>query len=238
MDIIYFESISSTNSALIEASKKSAKSWTIYWTTNQTQGRGYAGNVWEAKVNENLAFSLLINSDLDYVDLVGFNQWVSVVLCKYFLTLEEDVFVKWPNDIIIKNKKVCGVLIETYKSVNQLNIVVGVGVNVNQNDFHALPKAGSLFTQTERKFEIKEILSDLLTAFQNEFHFIEKKQWNLISEMYNSHLFRKGIESKFKIGEEEISGIIENVNENGDLEVKFQNGEIKTFKTKEIELIF
>src|SRR5690606_28697098 len=166
MEIHYYPSNPSTNTAALEMSKKGAKSWTVLWTTNQTQGRGYAGNNWLSKKGENLALSILIINDLNYNELVYFNQWVSNTVCEFLQGFSKEVYVKWPNDIIIGNKKVCGILIETHKSNNQLHIITGIGLNINQKEFENLNKAGSLATENQENYDIEEILAGLLTKLK------------------------------------------------------------------------
>ena len=238
MEILRYDSLSSTNAVLLEMSKKSAKSWTAIWTSDQTQGKGYAGNVWTSEKNQNIAVSLLIVNDLNYSELIYFNQWVCNCICELLGNYSNEVFVKWPNDIIIKNKKVCGVLIETYKSDNQMNIIIGIGLNVNQEDYSHLPKAGSIFTQTGKKLDLEEILSDLLTKLESSYDFIQNKDWNSIIETYNSNLFRKNKVSAFQSENQIFNGIIQEVNELGLLKVKLENNEFKEFKHKEIELLY
>ena len=238
MEILRYDSLSSTNAVLLEMSKKSAKSWTAIWTSDQTQGKGYAGNVWTSEKNKNIAVSLLIINNLNYSELIYFNEWVCNCICELLENYSNEVFVKWPNDIIIKNKKVCGVLIETYKSDNQMNIIIGIGLNVNQEDYSHLPKAGSIFTQTGKKLDLEEILSDLLTKLESSYDFIQNKNWNSIIETYNSNLFRKNKVSAFQSENQIFNGIIQEVNELGLLKVKLENNEFKEFKHKEIELLY
>ena len=238
MEILRYDSLSSTNAVLLEMSKKSAKSWTAIWTSDQTQGKGYAGNVWTSEKNKNIAVSLLIINNLNYSELIYFNEWVCNCICELLENYSNEVFVKWPNDIIIKNKKVCGVLIETYKSDNQMNIIIGIGLNVNQEDYSHLPKAGSIFTQTGNKLDLEEILSDLLTKLESSYDFIQNKDWNSIIETYNSNLFRKNKVSAFQSENQIFNGIIQEVNELGLLKVKLENNEFKEFKHKEIELLY
>lgn len=238
MEIHKFESIPSTNSALVEFSKKNAKSWTVFWTPNQTKGRGYNGNQWLINPNENLAVSILIKSELTYQDLIFFNQWVSNVVHEMISQYSPDVFVKWPNDIILKDKKICGILIETHKSGNELNIIVGLGININQTQFGNISKAGSLTSLLHQKFEIEEILSALLTKMKDSFHLIQNKNWSIIHSQYNKNLYRKGMIAKFKLKEEEWEGIIQGVDENGLLILQFENQNIQKFQHKEIELIY
>ncbi len=239
MEILRFESLPSTNSELSDLSKKNAKSWTVVWTSNQTSGKGYAGNIWQSEKDENLAVSVLIKSDLTYDELIYFNQWVCNVLANFLKEFSSDVAVKWPNDIILKNKKICGVLIETHKSDNQLNIITGIGLNVNQTNFEFLPKAGSLATQLDQKFDLEEILSGLLTKLERFYSLIENKEWEKILEDYNQNLFRKNQISNFKENNRQFEGIILEVDERGMLWIEdIHSHEIRCFQHKEIEMIY
>ncbi|MET3732105.1 biotin--[acetyl-CoA-carboxylase] ligase [Moheibacter stercoris] len=238
MEIHKFDTIPSTNSALMDFSKKNAKSWTVFWTSNQTNGRGYSGNHWESNQDQNLAVSVLIKTELTYQELIYFNQWISNVVRKVISSYVPSAFVKWPNDIIAETKKVSGILVETYKHENQMNIVVGVGINVNQTHFGELSKAGSLASITGKNYDIEEILSDFLTEMQASFVQIEQKQWEYIQNTYLTHLFRKDVPSEFLKNQEIFSGIIRGVDSSGLLLVELSNRELKTFQHKEVELIY
>ncbi len=239
MEIFRYQTLSSTNSELLDLSKKNAKSWTVVWTSHQTSGKGYAGNVWQSEKDENLAVSVLVCTKLEYAELVYFNQWVCNVLVGFLRGFSADVAVKWPNDIIMKNKKICGVLIETHKAGNELNIIVGIGLNVNQTNFQSLPKAGSLATQLDQKFDLEEILSGLLTNLENSYSQIDNKEWEIILAEYNLNLFRKNQLSTFIENNQAFDGVILNVDKQGLLWInKLDSEEIKSYQHKEIELIY
>lgn len=238
MEIYKFDTIPSTNSALMDFSKKDAKSWTVFWTSNQTKGRGYSGNHWESNKDQNLAVSVLVKIELTYQELIYFNQWISNVVRKVISSYVPSAFVKWPNDIIAEAKKVSGILVETYKHENQMNIVVGVGINVNQTHFGEISKAGSLASITGQNYAIEEILSEFLTEMQESFVQIEQKQWDTIQNSYLDNLFRKDMPSEFLIDNEILNGIIRGVDSNGHLLVEFDNSEVKSFQHKQIELIY
>lgn len=238
MEILKYKSVSSTNTILLDLSKKNAKSWTVVWTSEQTDGRGYTGNRWISEPDKNIAVSVLIKCELKYPELIYFNQWVCNVLYEVLTGYSDNVFVKWPNDIILKNKKVGGVLIETHKANNELNIVTGIGLNVNQINFKSFPNASSLAIQTAREYNLEEILADLLTKMEKTYDLIETKKWNQISEAYNAHLFRRNKISSFKKDETVFEGEILEVNEFGQLKVLLNEASIKVFNHKEIELIY
>ena len=237
MEIITFNSLPNTNDFLMELSKKDANSWTVIHALNQTEGKGYAGNEWKVEANENLTFSLLIKSNLDYKDLIALNEWVAYCI---YLTLTQytaGVAIKWPNDIIINSKKVCGVLIQNYKSNNCMNSVIGIGINVNQTDFNHFPKASSLANESDKTYDIVSILTDLLQIMQRNFHLILDQKFDEIHSNYNSLLFRKDQLSKFRIEDEIYFGEIKGTTNHGSLLVEI-DGEQKEFLHKQIELIF
>jgi BirA family biotin operon repressor/biotin-[acetyl-CoA-carboxylase] ligase len=238
MEIIYFESLPSTNTALLAMSKKHAKSWTAIWTSEQSGGRGYAGNKWQSENGKNIAVSLLIKSNLDYETIVFFNEMVCNAIRKYLSGFSDEIFVKWPNDIILKNKKICGILIETHKAENSLNLIVGIGLNVNQLRFENLPNAGSLASILHREFDLKEILSALLTEIQKDYRLLEQKEFDLIQNEYNRYLYKKGKIAAFEKNGLRFNGIIQSVNHLGQLEILNEKGEIEKFNHKELTLHF
>lgn len=238
MEIYHFESLPSTNSKLLELSKKNAKSWTVVSTFEQTAGKGYSGNQWTSEPNKNIAVSVLIKSELNYSELIYFNQWLCNTVAEYLKRFSNEVYVKWPNDIIIHNKKVCGILIETHRSESQLNIISGIGINVNQTNFKLLPKAGSLSTQSGQQFDLEEILSDLLTELVSSYRQIENREWENIFSNYNQNLFRLNQASEFMIKEEEFEAIIRGVDESGQLILENAAGELMKYPHKSIELIY
>ena len=237
MNIITFDTLPSTNDYLLDLSKKGANSWTVIHAYNQIKGKGYAGNVWQTNPNENLTFSLLIKSDLDYKDLIVLNQWVAGCIYKVLSSIHGKWFIKWPNDIILNDKKVCGVLIENYKSNKTMHTIIGIGININQTDFNHLPKASSLQKETDIQYDILAILADLIDGFKNEFNLIENKSFTLISDFYNKYLYKKNQLVNFRIEEKICEGKILYVASNGNLVVDFKGKEYE-FMHKQIELIF
>ncbi len=237
MDLIIFDTLPNTNEFLMEMSKKDANSWTVIYAKNQTKGKGYAGNEWKVIVGENLTFSFLLKTAYSFQELIYFNQWISNTICSFLKQFSANVKVKWPNDIILNNKKVCGILIENHRTNGVMNSVIGIGINVNQTDFNHLPKAISLNIATDKKYDIEEILTDLMRGFEKEFSILEQKRFDLIHETYLENLFKKDETSSFRLNNQSIDGIIRDVNEAGNLIVEIDEKR-KEFKHKEIELLF
>lgn len=237
MEIITFNSLPSTNNYLMELSKKDANSWTVIHAINQTNGKGYSGNVWETMPNLNLTFSFLLKSELNYKDLIHLNEWVAYCIFLQLSKYSTGVEIKWPNDIIINNKKNCGVLIENFRKDNQMNSVIGIGINVNQTDFNQFNKATSLAKETNKSYDILSVLNDLMNTFQENYFFIEEELFDEIHDLYNKHLFRRNVISKFIVEDKEVDGTIISCTKFGTLLVNIA-GEEKEFIHKQIEFIY
>ncbi|WP_313385350.1 biotin--[acetyl-CoA-carboxylase] ligase [Chishuiella sp.] len=237
MNLISFDSLPSTNEYLIDLSKKDANSWTVIHTKNQTKGKGYAGNEWKVAAGENLTFSFLLKTNYSFQEMIYFNEWISNVICLFIKRYGFETKVKWPNDIILNQKKVCGILIENHRSNKVMNSIIGIGLNVNQTDFNHLPKATSIQNVTDKKYDINEILTDLMSLFKDQYYILEEKKIELIHKTYLDNLFKKDVVSEFRLNGELINGIIRDVNDAGNLMIEI-NSVLKEFKHKEIELIF
>ncbi len=237
MNLISFDSLPNTNEFLMELSKKDANSWTVIHAKNQTKGKGYAGNEWKVVDGENLTFSFLLKTDYTFQELIYFNEWISNTICLFLKQFHPKSNVKWPNDIILNYKKVCGILIENHRSNHIMHSIIGIGININQTDFNHLPKASSLKNITDTQYDIEVILTDLMANFQKEYSILEQKKFNLIHETYLNNLFRKGEISQFKLNGVKVDGIIRDVNEAGNLVIEIDN-QLREFKHKEIELLF
>ncbi|MDD3459542.1 MAG: biotin--[acetyl-CoA-carboxylase] ligase [Weeksellaceae bacterium] len=238
MEILYYKSLANTNTTLLELSKKNAKHLTALWTDNQSEGRGYAGNKWMGRAGENIALSLLTVSDLGYNELVYFNQWISVVVADILKAHTPEIYVKWPNDIIADDNKLCGILIETRRSDNLLYVVSGIGINVNQVHFENQPKAVSLSMLTGQKFDLKKMVSDILAGLVDRYSQIENKDWHNISKAYVDRLYKKNEICSFKSAHGLFEASIEGVSSEGELILKTSDGIERKFVHKSIEMLY
>jgi BirA family biotin operon repressor/biotin-[acetyl-CoA-carboxylase] ligase len=148
--------------------------------------------------------------------------------------------IKWPNDILSENKKVCGVLIENSIKNNLFkDSIIGVGINVNQTRFDTLPQASSLHKITGKIFDRDELLKSLIAQFKHYFFLLEEKEMNNIKEEYESYLFRKNKPSTFKDKKGNMfSGFIKSVSHTGSLQVLLEDAVLKEYDLKEIRLLY
>ena len=160
--VFYLKECSSTNDEIDAYLLYEKAEILAVYTFNQTKGKGQYGNSWISPKNMNLAYSLAIPAEKIKVRENLFNFRTATVLRDYLANLTKvSVEIKWPNDLIVGNKKISGILIEKKNIDGKPYFIIGIGVNVLQQDFENLPKAGSLLTQTGVHFDLVEFAEQL-----------------------------------------------------------------------------
>lgn len=233
--LIYFNNCASTQDELIDFLNQHylSEDFLAVYTFNQTKGRGQYGNSWENLPEENLAYSFALKTKNINVSDTCFNFYTAILVRDFIANLTKtEVKIKWPNDLILKNKKICGMLFEKNKNY----FVVGIGINILQENFKNLPKAGSVLRQTGLSFELKAF-TESLHQYLFE-HLVQKEIPNNILELYHLHLYRKNEVSVFEKNEVRQNGIIQNVDENGYIWIDLENEGLQKFFHKEIELLY
>ena len=233
--LIYFNNCASTQDELIDFLNQHylSEDFLAVYTFNQTKGRGQYGNSWENLPEENLAYSFALKTKNINVSDTCFNFYTAILVRDFIANLTKtEVKIKWPNDLILKNKKICGMLFEKNKNY----FVVGIGINILQENFKNLPKAGSILSQTGLSFELKAF-TESIHQYLFE-HLVQKEIPNNILELYHLHLYRKNEVSVFEKNEVRQNGIIKNVDETGHIWIDLENEGLQKFFHKEIELLY
>ena len=239
MQVIKLSAIDSTNDFLKELSKAEVlENFTTVVTENQTNGRGQMGAVWVSEIGKNLIMSTLVKDVIKKADEVfHLNVAVAVSIIEVLEALQlPNLAIKWPNDIMSDEKKVAGILIENrFKSDTTIESIVGIGLNVNQQDFASFPHASSLSLLTNKEYDIEQLLDAIVLKIKQNCDLINscEKLWS----KYFNYLFKKDIEMTFEdTDKKRFSGTILGVTQEGKLEVMLQDKSIKTFGIKEIQM--
>ena len=150
-----------------------------------------------------------------------------------------NMHIKWPNDIMSDNKKICGILIDNIVMENYIkDIVIGIGLNVNQTIFNNLPNATSIKNLIGTTCSIDEILEDLVKNLEYYFNKLDKSSINSIFKKYEDALFRINKPSTFKnLKGEVFSGYIKGVCRLGKLNVMLEDNIVKSYALKEISML-
>ena len=165
MSILTFDTLDSTNSYL-KRNGKYLDHFTVVQANHQEQGKGRLGRSWKDQGNS-LLFSILLKEKIEpeRVPLLSLLAGASVVLTleHYGLT----PLVKWPNDTLVSEKKISGILTEAVSEGENIFYIVGIGINLNQKEFEGelSQKASSLFLLTKKEYDKEEVLTVLLSYF-------------------------------------------------------------------------
>ena len=234
--IKWFDELESTNSELLWHIQ-CYDNLTVIAARNQTRGRGQRGNTWLTELGANLTFSILLKPEaLDAKDYMSITFLAAAAVRDFLVDEGIAAQVKWPNDIYVGKRKICGMLIENGLEGSRIaHSVIGIGLNLNQVCFHeSLLNPTSMKLQTGREFEPEKTLEKLLTYFDvHALAHVEELRRN-----YLHGLFQKDIPCRYRdvASGEEFTGIIRDVQSDGSL-VMETAGETRLLSFKELSYI-
>lgn len=184
---IYFDSVSSTND-YVKSNVNKLKHGSVILTTNQTNGRGSKDHSWSSVANKSIALSILTkNVPIKFLKIVPIMTAISVTDMLDAIEIK-NAKIKWFNDIIIKGKKVAGLLCESVVQGEYADVVLGIGINVNNSDSMfqklGLNYAGSLFTQTNRKYSIESIVKLLVELVEDNFKMFSTSDNKIVEKFF------------------------------------------------------
>jgi len=243
MYIIKLSAIDSTNSYLKElATHNPLENLSVVWTLNQTNGRGQMGASWISDQDKNLTFSVLVKDVLQNIEsLYDLNICVAVTLIEVLKEYNlPKLAIKWPNDILADQKKIGGVLIEnTIKSTGEYLSIVGIGINVNQDDFSGLTQASSIKNISGITVDIEVLLRQFLHQFELNLVQFQSQGASFFWESYHKYLFKCKQPAAFeKQDGTQFMGIILQVTRTGFLQILLEDDTIQEFEVKSIKLLF
>ena len=242
MNIIKLDAIDSTNNYLKKIIlNEGINDYTVVTAKFQTQGKGQLGTEWESEHSKNLICSVYKkNINIKVQDQFVISALVSLALIKTLRKVNlSNIHIKWPNDIMSDNKKICGILIENIVKENYIkDTVIGIGLNVNQTIFNNLPNAASIKNLIGTTCSIDEILKDLVKNIKYYFNELDKSSINSIFKKYEDALFRINKPSTFKNSKGEVfSGYIKGVSRSGKLNVMLEDNLVESYDLKEISML-
>lgn len=155
------------------------------------------------------------------------------VLVEFF---PEAIDIKWPNDILVHEKKICGILIENQLRGKTIETsVVGIGLNVNQTEL--LPeKATSLAIESKQRWDLNELFGKILSRLEGRYLQLKQQKSDALKAEYLKHLYRKNQKHFFQTDSGTFEGEITGVDDQGKLVVAVEN-EARCFEVKQIQYL-
>ncbi len=244
MDIIELQSAASTNFYLAGIADKS-RHGTVVAAHEQTAGRGQRGNSWEAAPGENITMSVLLRpKHIAPARQFEISQAVSVAIVSFLRRYlpGETVAVKWPNDIYVGDRKICGILIENSLAGARLEYsIVGIGLNVNQERFLSdAPNPCSITNFTGRRYDLPSMVRELAGEIFARVAEVDTVEPDLsIPAEYRGMLWRGNGFYPYRdnILGEDIEASIQAIAPTGHITLATRNGDLRTYAFKEITAI-
>jgi BirA family transcriptional regulator, biotin operon repressor / biotin---[acetyl-CoA-carboxylase] ligase len=237
--IVFVPECHSTNTLALQLSQNpSMAEGTVVITNNQTAGRGQRGNTWESAPGMNLTFSVILRpAFLAVQDQFYLTIAASLALYDYLRAKTGDtIAIKWPNDILVHEKKICGILIENQiQGPRFIAAVAGIGLNVNQPHFNT-GTATSIRQIIYADTDLETALHALLEHFEARYLQLRQQDYQALQAEYLSRLYARNERRTFSADETTFEGAIQGVDESGRLGVETPSG-LKYFGIKEISFL-
>ncbi|MEO1654541.1 MAG: biotin--[acetyl-CoA-carboxylase] ligase, partial [Bacteroidota bacterium] len=209
-------------------------------TADQNQGKGQRGNIWLSEPYKNLTFSLVLKPTFLKAEFQFQLSMLSSLAVRNFMSayLSAPVYVKWPNDIICQEKKLCGILIENQIRRDFLDYsIVGIGMNINQSHF-SLPQASSLKLLSGQTYDLESLFQIFLEQFEKAYLQLKTGGVAELRQAYLEHLFQIGEETEYLDQDgQAFRGSIKGINASGQLLIQTAGGLIP-FNHQEIRYTY
>ena len=245
--LIFLHEVDSTNTYATNLLRNvNVAEGTIVSTDSQTKGKGQRGAVWNSETGSNITISCVLKPHFLSIKNTFYLSKISAlaiydVLTELLPSSQFDIKIKWPNDILVNQKKIAGILIENNFNRDILqHSVIGIGINVNQQAFENLQNtASSLKLLTHQAFNKNDILEKLCRQLEKWYLKLKALKFLEIDEQYIHHLFGLNelnlfIDSKNK----EFNAVIVGINSDGKLILKHRDGNLYNYEVKEIKLVY
>ena len=230
-EIVHIEETDSTNRWM----KENGTGEMVVVADYQTAGKGCGSNSWESERGQNLLFSVMIHpKSLQAKNQFIITQVVSVALCKTLdRYVQSQISIKWPNDIYVGDKKVCGVLIENRLQGRMIkDTIIGIGLNVNQTEFKSdAPNPVSLKQLIGKDIDREEVLNTFIEQLNETV-----KSATIIAD-YKARLYRREGKHLFMTKNTTFKASIVDVKDDGRLMLEDEKGVAHLFRFKEVQFV-
>ncbi len=221
-----FKALNSTNDKAKELAGKGLSNIVVA-ADKQIMGKGRFNRKWDSGIGGLYMTIVLKVRDLDKVRYLTLIASIAVAKTIRKIT-KSNALVKWPNDVLINNKKICGILTETI-SGKENYALVGIGANINQQKFNKniSNKAISLKIITNKNHDIKKIINEIIKQFDNLYQYYKNKKYNKIINIWKKYSHTLGKKVKVKTFSGVYIGEAVDIDKDCNLMLRLGNGKLK-----------
>ncbi len=246
-NLLFLHEVESTNTYAMNLLRNvNAIEGTVVYTDYQTQGKGQRGSAWTSKIGENITLSVIIKPHFLSLQQSFYLSKVSALAVYDLLTdilvnSQYDIKIKWPNDILVNQSKIAGILIENNFTSNFIqHSVIGIGLNVNQVNFIGIDReVTSLKQLLNLDLDRDYVMKLLFSKIEKWYLKLRERNYELIDNFYLKNVFGMGIKMDFEdINNLRFTAKTINVSKNGKLVLELEDLSLTEFDIKEVRYLF
>lgn len=230
--VYYYESVDSTNAACKREEDVADRS--LFISDTQTGGRGRLGRKWSSPKGCSVFMSICLQPDIAVEKVSQLTLVAGMAVCRAIRASR----IKWPNDVLIGDKKVCGILTEMTAEMDRVNrVVVGIGINVNNEAFTVdlVEKATSIYRETGKRYSRNKLICGILEEFWALYDKFLKKGFSALKREYSLKCITTGRQVVIIKNGKEFEAYAADVDENGGLIIE-HNGRRETVTSGEVSV--
>ena len=240
-EILYLDEVDSTNTAAKKAAENGAVHGTLVVSERQTGGKGRRGRAWDSPRGTGIFMTLILRPNMAPVHASMLTLVAALAVADGIRECTgAESLIKWPNDIVMSGKKICGILTEMSADPDCINYVaVGIGINVNMEEFPEEIRgvAASIFTETGKKTKRSLLISAVMAAFERYCEvFMKTTDMSGLLEDYNGKLANCGRTVRVLDPAGEYSGTAIGIDREGELLVEMEDTTVRRVLSGEVSV--
>jgi BirA family biotin operon repressor/biotin-[acetyl-CoA-carboxylase] ligase len=225
-NIIYYDSVGSTNTAAYELAKEGAQEGTVVISENQTRGKGRLSRQWLSPKYKGIYMSVILKPQITPFQVPAITLTAAVSAA---LAIREyagaQAFIKWPNDIIINEKKIAGILTEMEAETDFIKfLILGIGINVNTAISELLKGASSIYKETGNKVERVGLVKIVLEKLEDNYNIFKKEGFSPLKDDWCNLSLTLGKRVRAVCMHKKIEGEAVDIDSDGALRIRLDNG--------------
>lgn len=225
-NLFAYQTLDSTNDAAARLGEESLEEGACVFAEFQKKGRGRLGRVWTAPRGENILFSTLLRPKLTPAEASKVTLMAAVSAVKAVRDMTGVVLgIKWPNDVVYRGKKVCGILTEMSAELDRVRyVVLGIGINVNSSSRHLPPGAVSLKEICGRRLCRLELAGQILNRLEEDYTLLKEGRFEELVHEWENFSVLSGKRVTVNLLERKVQGVVSGVDKEGALWIRADNG--------------
>lgn len=240
-NVIYYDETDSTNNRAKEAGNNKEPHGTLFVADMQMAGKGRRGRVWKSPSGSSIYMTILLYPDIPPVKAPQLTLIMAIAVAEGIREVTGlETKIKWPNDIVVNGKKICGILTEMSTEIDYINhVVIGIGINVNMESFpeDIAKTATSLRIEAGKEFRRFELIAAIMEHFEKAYEAVcEAGSLEPIMEDYNRLLVNCGRRVRVLEPEHEYDALALGIDKTGELQVECEDGSRKSVFAGEVSV--